>query len=422
MPSRSEGLASIFRNSSYLAVGHIGSVIVRLLYLMILVRFLSPAEYGNLSFGMAWYLTLIVFTYLGHDVILGRGIGRGEQHTEDLLDRTLLQRSIAIGVVSLVSVVAATASDLGKGMLSVLVAFTFAIAGRSLWVWSAWCFTAFGKAKHAILIDLIFRPIEIWCVLAFFLFGERSILGVAAIHAAIWCVQGLLGTALARKAPPRYAQRDVNDKASLLRDGAAGTIYAVGLAWFLQAPVLLFGYFGEAGPVFGHFALAFQLIGHLQVIPYLVGTAALPVLSRSAVRKDGKDRMLALAMLVTVPAAGGILVALAVMVAPPLVIALFGDAYTATATVLIVGLWLLIPLSLAVLMQQFTFAATQRPLLGILAPLAGVVVMALLFGPMTVEQGYIGAIVATGVGMAVWAGIALYSLLRMGFFKPRSVA
>lgn len=421
MLSNFEGLTSIFRNSFHLAAGHAGAVIIRFLYLMVLVRWLSPVEYGKFSYGMSWYLILIVITYLGQDIILGRGIGRGEQHPKQLLDRTLFQRFIAICIVALVSITTATISDRDTGILPTLVAFTFAMAGRSLWIWSVWCLTAFERAKRAVVTDLIFRAIEVLCVLALFLFDEPGIFDVAAIHAASWCLQGSLGAVRARNAVPQHTQVGVNDTVSLWRDGVAGAIYAFGLAWFLQAPVLLFRYFGDPGPTLGHFALAFQLIGHLQVIPYLVGSAALPVLSRSAMRKDGKDRMLALAILAAVPVAGSILVALAAVISPPLIIALFGEAYGDTTAVLLAGLWLLIPLGIAVLMQQFTLAAAQRPFLGVAAPLGGVVVMALLYGHMAAEQGYKGAIIATGVGMTVWAGIVLVSLLRMGFFKPNFV-
>jgi len=422
MAVRFEGLASIVRNATYLSVGHVISVVVRVIYVLTLVRWLSPDDYGKLSYGMAWYLTFIVFTYLGQDIVLSRGIGRGIQNIDTLMNKTLLHRVMAIGVVGVVSIAVATVFEPDARTLTILSVFAGAMAGRSLWIWSAWVLTALEKTKHAVTIDLIFRPIEVLCVLAFVAVHEPSILGIAAIHSASWCVQGLVGAFRARKAMVRPIRVGIDDSVSLFRDGAAGAVYAFGLAWFLQAPVLLFRHFGESGPALGHFALAFQLIGHLLVIPYFLGAAALPILSRSAMRKDGKDRILALAILAGVPVAGGVFVALAAALGPPAVTLLFGPAYAFTADVLVAALWLLIPLGIAVLLHQFTFAASQRTFLGVVAPLAGAIVMTLSYAPMTANQGYKGAILATGVGMTAWAFLVLASLLRIGFFKRRSVA
>lgn len=419
---RFEGLVSIVRNFSHLFIGHIASVVLRFVYLLILVRWISPVDYGKLSYGMAWYLTFIVFTYLGQETVLSRGIGRGIQDAYALLSKTLVQRGIAICIVAFGSIAAAAIGVFGIDMLGVLAVFTLAMSGRSLWMWSASCFVAMERAKSSIAIDLIFRTLEIVCVLGFVAFREPSILGVASIHAASWSVQGAVGTLRAWKAIPRRVGGGVDDSVNLFRDGVAGTAYAFGLAWFLQAPVLLFGHFGDPGAALGHFALAFQLVGHVQVIPYLLGAAALPVLSRSALRRDGKDRMLALAILATVPAVGIVFVALGAMCGPAVITLLFGEEYAFTADVLVPALWLLIPLGIAVMLQQFAVAATQQRLLGTVAPLMGIVVMALLYGPMTASQGYKGAISATGVGMTVWAGLVLGSLLRTGFFQRRSLA
>lgn len=422
MPSRFEGLVSIVRNFSHLLFGHVASVVLRFLYLLILVRWLSPADYGKFGYGMAWYLTLIVFTYLGQETVLSRGIGRGVQDVATLLNKTLVQRGIAICVIGFGSIAAATIGGFDADMLSVLAAFTLAMSGRSLWMWSVSCFIALERTRSPVAIDLAFRALEILCVLGLVSFYEPSILGIAAIHGASWSVQGVVGVWRARKAMPRRIEAGVDDSVNLLRDGTAGAAFAVGLTWFLQAPVLLFRHFGDPGPILGHFALAFQLVGHIQVISHLLGAAALPVLSRSAMRRDGKDRVLALAILAAIPVAGIMVVALGAVYGPAVITQLFGEEYGFTADILVPALWLLIPLGIAVLLQQFAFAATQQILLGTVAPLAGVVVMALLYGPLVASQSYKGAIWATGAGMAVWVCLVLASLLRTGFFRPRSLA
>lgn len=419
---RFEGLKSILRNFTHLSLGHLASIALRFLYLLILVRWLSPDDYGKLSYGMAWYLMFIVFTYLGQETVLSRGIGRGIQDAATLLSKTLVQRVLAIGVVAIGSMAAAIIGGLGIDMLAVLAVFTLAMAGRSLWMWSASCFAAMERVKSSVAVDLMFRTLEILCVVGFFSRYEPSILSVAAIHAAGWSVQGVVGALRAWKAMPRRVGGGVDHSVNLFRDGAAGAAYAFGLTWFLQAPVLLFGYFGDTGAALGHFALAFQLVGHVQVVPFLLGAAALPVLSRSAMRRDGKDRTLALVILATVPVVGIVFVALGALIGPAVITLLFGEEYAFTADVLVPALWLLIPLGIAVMLQQFSVAATQQRLLGTVAPLAGIVVMALLYGPMTANQGYKGAILATGVGMTVWAGLVLGSLLRTGFFRRRSLA
>ena len=76
--------------------------------------------------------------------------------------------------------------------------------------------------------------------------------------------------------------------------------------------------------------------------------------------------------------------------------------------------------SLAVFLQQFAFSAHLSPLRASAPPIAGMVAMAVLFQPLAGTFGYSGAMLATAVGLSIWAVGLLLALYSSGFFASRA--
>jgi O-antigen/teichoic acid export membrane protein len=146
------------------------------------------------------------------------------------------------------------------------------------------------------------------------------------------------------------------------------------------------------------------------------------VLSRSAAREDGKTRIAALATLIGVPAASAVLGLLALWLAAPVTALLFGARYLEAGRILAEAIWLLLPLSLAIGLQQIAFSHRGNLRLASLSTILGILAMAALYAPLTRAMAYHGALLATGIGMAIWAGGLVLTLGKAGILAKRPPA
>lgn len=413
---RAVGIRSVLRNSSFLLGSHALTVLVRIVYIVMLARFLGPDAYGTLNYGMSWYLTLIALTYLGLDVVLAREIGRGHGSVAVLAGTTFGLRigvAIAIAILSGIAALMAEPNPVARDLIVILSA---ALVGRAIWLWCVSVFTAYENTRYVLAIDFWFRPLEVLVVVLVLVLiqsVQMSILAVGIAHAAIWCVQGVVGVfTVLRRVTPIDFRISWHEVGSLLVAGIPGALYILAVAWFMQAPILLFRLLMGTGEDLGHFAVAIQVVGYLVVIPYLAASAALPVLSRSAARGDRKDRSAILAMLFLIPCGGAAIGSLGMMLATPLAVFALGPEYGGAGAVLSEAIWLLIPFSLAVGLQQVVFAHRRHITVVSFSGVLGGATMAVLFAPLTQTLSYRGALIAIGAGMLVWVGGLLISLVR----------
>lgn len=417
---RFAGLRSVARNSAYLLGGQALSILLRAIHVFILVRALAPADYGILNYALSWYLSFIAFTYLGLEVVLSREIGRSRTAVPQLAGATLALRSGAIVIVTFVSIGSALALGTDTITLQLIVILALALVGRSVWLWSASLFTALEEAPLVMRVDLLVRPLELLVLLGYLGLIGPDLVGIASIHALSWCLQGGIGLAIARRRTAFDFSTTQQGALKLLVQGLPGSFYALGMAWFFQLPVLLFGQLEGMGATLGFFALSFQLVGYVQIVPTVIGGAALPVLSRSAARADGKDRLVALALILLVPAGGALIAISGAWWSEPLMSFVFGAPYAPAGDIFAAALWLLIPMCLAVLLQQFVFSSAFRSILGALSPLLGVAAMSACFPLLPGWLDYRGAILAIFIGMSVWVVGTATALIRSGFFSPRA--
>jgi O-antigen/teichoic acid export membrane protein len=415
--ARFSGVQSAARNSAQLIGTHFSSILIRIIYIMILVRSLSPADYGILNYGLSWYLAFIPLTYLGADVVLSRGIARRREAASELLGITLGLRCYAIVLVVVASIVLAGAVENDGQVRSLLLLFSVALIGRSLWMWGMSAFTAFEEARVIMQLEIMFRVLEVGALIVFLTTAQVSLVGIAIIHVGSWCLQGAVTIAEVRRRHKVHLRQPDGRWIVVLRDGIPGAIFAIAAAAFFQLPVILFRQVEGTSMSLGYFALALQLVASLQIIPYAIATASLPVLSRSAARGDGKDRAAVLLLVAVIVLAGAVLATGASFFVSPLVEGLFGARYASAAILLSDALWLLIPISISMLLQQILFSNSIRSKLGAAAPLLGVTAMVILFPRLTLAAGHSGAFLAMAIGISIWLLCTASVLIRAGFFS-----
>lgn len=423
------GLYGVLMNFLHIFGSHVVSTGFRIVYIIVIARFLAPSEYGLINYGMAWYLSFICLTYLGLDVVLGREIGRGrvagESHPDaaGLAGTTLAIRGIAAVCVAIFSVVSAFIVEPSVEARTLIMVFSVALVGRAVWLWCTSVFTAFEKTRAVLVLDLVFRPVEVLVSLAFLMWWmPGNIIALAVVHASLWCLQAAIGWALiVRRVTGLVMWGSFRRAIGLMRSGIPGAIYTLGIIWFLQAPTVLFRLVDGLGAELGQFSLTMQIVGYLQVIPYLLGSAALPALSR-AIARDGQQGRAAAGLMiggltgvsVAVAGAGG-------WVIEPLIDLVFGSAYRPAGTLLIEAIWLLVPISLAIGVHQAVLSKSGGVLVVSVAVFAGIAVMGASFVPLTRAYSGEGALLSTGLGLSVWALGGCIAVFRSGILR-RSTA
>jgi len=413
------GIRAAVRNSGYLLGSQLASLLLRIPYVLILVWWLAPAEYGILTYSMSWYLVFIPLTYLGADVVLSREIARDKDVAPTLIGTTLKMRCVAVLAVSITSAIVCLAIESEPQARILILILTAALAGRSFWMWGLAVLTALENARWIARLEIGFRSLEILAVLAYFLFVGMSLEAIAIVHATIWCLQAATTFAVIRELHPIAFRHSRLTSGKVLRDGVPGAIFAIAMTAFFQLPVVLYRQVEGTGDSLGYFALAFQLIAYLQLAPYMFALGSLPALSRSAAREDGKDRSAALSLTFMIPLAVAVLAILARWISEPVVEAIFGTRYVSAANVFAEALWLLIPMSLAMLLQQIVFARKIHAALGVAAPLLGVTTMAASFPALTHALDQSGSLIAVALGFSVWLACIAAELARAGFFTTR---
>ncbi|QEX15791.1 hypothetical protein FRZ44_10780 [Hypericibacter terrae] len=415
----SPGLSSILRNFGFLLGSQMLTTLIGCGYAILLARLLGPDLYGTLTYGYSWYLTFITLTYLGLDMVLAREVGRDPARAPSLAGSTLALRAAIATLVAILSAVAGCVFEPNQTARPLILVLSGALLGRAIWLWCSSAFVAFEVTRRQLPIDLFFRPLEFVIVmLTLWFLAPQNILAIGIIHATLWWMQAAVGVFIVARKVTRIDFTGLSAKAlRLIGTGVPGAIYTMTVTWFLQAPIVLFRQIAGVGDTLGHFALSMQITGYLLTIPYLVGSVALPVLSRSAVRDDGKTRSAARAMLVAIPAVGAALSLLGTWLAPSLTSLVFGLEYLQAGRILGEAIWLLIPISLAIGLQQVLFSCRANLGLASIFSIVGIVAMVALYAPLARAFSYHGALLATGIGMSIWAGGIALALVTAGILS-----
>ncbi len=418
------GIRSVLRNFGYLFGSQVLAILIGGFYAVFLARLLGPDLYGTLAYGFSCYLTLIALTYLGLDVVLARGVGREPGTAPALTGSTLALRAIAAAVASILLVAMVFVGEPDLVARELIYVLSAALLGRAIWLWCGSVFVAFENARHVLQIDLVFRPLEVLAVAFTLLFlAPKSIVAVGVVHTAFWWLQAAIGLIIVlKRITPIDFRASCGQARRLLVEGLPGALYTLTVIWFLQSPTVLFRQVAGTGDALGHFALSIQIIGYLLTVPVLVGGVALPVLSRSVARGDDKARTAAVAMMICIPTVGVVLGVLGVWLAPPLTTLIFGDRYLPTGRILGEAIWLLTPMSLATSLQQVVFSYSRNMWIASGSTILGVVAMAALYSPLTKALSYHGALLATGIGMTIWAGGLVIALIKGGILAKRPEA
>lgn len=396
------GIRSIASNSLQLMAKNIVVYLVRFLYVAIVARFLGPELYGLLVYGQTWYLVFLPFAFMGLQLAISRLIGRDNSRAREISTQTLSLRILASVLTALVCAGSGWLLVDSREVALLITVFSIALVFRSLAQWANEIFNAFESSWRTLRQESLFRSVEVVLGILVLVSGGGIYL-LAFVHSMVWLLQALRGIYLVHR---EYTGIHIDLSLGRLKPVLLMAIPFLAGAfltnWELQGAIILFHNHAGEGQASGSFALAIQIMIILSVLFASITIAALPVLSRSAQRKDHKD-LLFVDTLMRAGFLGCAMVGIAGMaLGPSLVIRIFGEQYLLAARLIGPALWCLLPFSLASTLTAFTIARGYY-YLSPACHLAGAVVLTVSLPILVAEWGATGGIIAAGLGLGTSA-------------------
>lgn len=411
------GIRSITRNSMYLMGSQWVNMAVRLCYVILIARWLGPKLYGIFNYAMSWYMVLLPLSGLGLGVILSHEIPRTFGHPRTVLSRTFTLRVISLFFFAFLCALSGLFLETNGEAKILLLVFSTALMGRSLATWTSSVFTAHESSQYAFFFHSLSRVAELLGSLVYLLLGG-GLTGLAVIHSLTWWFEGWIGFLWIRKMyAPVWFEGTWKDLKPYLHRGFYTCICSVSFIFLLQGSLILYRSIAGLDEGMGQLALAVQALILMSSLPAYLTAGALPVLSRSALRGDGKSRFFAESMLRATIIGGSALGLTGLALAPRLIVTLFGSSYGEAGTLLGWIFWLLIPLA-AVTVATGLFQSRGEYTIPALFGVLAVAVLLILIHPMISAAGRAGTIGALGIALLVQSTGLAAAMKRSGHLDP----
>jgi O-antigen/teichoic acid export membrane protein len=394
------GLKSIIRNASYLIGGQGINIIARAIYAIALSRYLGPELYGLFNYGLSWYLILLPATILGLDVLMSREIGKNHTKGIETISHVFSVRLIITTLISTLSILTVWLVETNIDVKVLITILTFALFGRSIYVWAKGTLTAIESTKHAFKLDAIIRPGEVLIGILILIAGG-GVIELALAHTISWWIQGLLSLRIIRYLEPNIKLK-YNSKIiiSILRQSIPLGIVSILIIWFVQGPIIMFRSIEGFTPELGQVTLIIQIFIMFSSIPNSIGNAAMPVLTRALIRQDGKAEIFIDGMMRISIVLGGFVSIFLISQGDQLVTLVFGEQYISAGQLLGFMTLILIPYSCANTISRFHMAEGKYTPVA-KATIYGALLFTLTYYPSVYFFGLFGIIVSMGAGLVI---------------------
>ncbi len=407
------GIKSIIVNAGQLMSARLLTQTVRVVYVIVLARYLGPEVYGLFAYAQSWYMAFLPVTMFGLGAIISREVGRHRERGAGTVRQVAFIRVLASIFGAAACALIGWFVDLDPAARQLILVFALALVGRTLATTAEEIFSAYERSRYILRQEAVFRPLEVVAGLAVLVLGGGAV-DVALIHSGVWWLQAASGLYLVHRNLVTFRSEATMRGFKLLLGQAVKVGFAGILsAWLLHGPLVLFRHVAESPASLGQLALTIQALAILCTVPWAISRAALPVLSRAAARQDGKDLYFADVMTrigFIMGAAAGIS---GLALGPWLVLAIFGESYLPAGHLLGIAFWLLVPLTAATSASQVLIAHGRFAWLSVSAGIGALTLTASL-PPLAGALGPQGALLATGLGLSAWAVCILWQLVESG--------
>jgi len=414
----SNGIRSIARNSGHLIARNLVVYVLRFVYITICARILGPEIYGLLVYGHTWYLVFLPFAQMGLQSAISRIVGRNRTKSQELLAQTLSLRLVASILAALSCGLIGWFVSPDSDVRNIVVVFSIALAGRSISEWTTEVFNAFESSVYTLRQDSIFRILEIILGLTILMSGG-GVIELALVHGLIWWVQAGWGLYIVHH---RFSSVHIDLTLASLKPVLvmAFPFLLAGLfsTWEHQGPIILFHNTIVDVALAGEFSLCMQILFILFAMLYPVIVAALPVLSRSVIHRDGNDLVFTDIFIRASFLLGAVVGLAGMSLGPVLVPLVFGQKYPVAGELLGPLFWCLVPYAVAAPLSAIAIARGHF-YIPALAHLGGVLILSVSLPLLVTRWGIWGGVTAVFLGMLIPAVIFLYYAFHHNWLEFR---
>lgn len=340
------GAKSALVNTLFLSASNVFGLLVKAVYVGVLASALGPELYGLFAYALAFYVLFLPLANFGLSGILIREIGSQRVGKRDLVNSLYAVRLLLLIVtVAGYGIVSALIEDEPQ-TLTIKLILVFALVGRSLSLWNEGVFTGLEKTQETLKLQGVWRTTEALIGIALLTWGA-GLVAIVVVHALSWVLQAGIGQMRSSNLLGGYSP-SLSLAGFLKVAHQAWPLAAAGVlvSWSLQGPIVLFRNFGDS-EMLGQMALGYQVFGFLMIIPTSLGTASLPVLTRSVDRGDKKDEIYLSVTFRASLLVSGLIGCVVMALAGPFFQLVFDDRYELAAELAGYFIWLLAPFSIA---------------------------------------------------------------------------
>lgn len=394
----SSGIISIVKNTFYLMITRATASFFKVIYAIALAKYLGPELYGMFNVGVSWYLLFLPISLLGLDSILIREIGRNKGNSLKLIANSLAIRSTSSLFIAITSFFIGYLLENDPTAKILLFIFSIALFGRGLSLWVNSIFTANEASFYVFKLETSFRLLEIILGLIALSLGG-SVISLALIHAISWVIQGFFGFYLVRKYFISTSfSCEFKPILALISQGFPFVLAGLLSSWLLQGGIFIIRAFEEYSISLGMYTLGLQALLILGGVFSELGKAALPVLSRSFDRGDGKGEYYVDVILRSSFLIGGGLSICGLTIGPELIEWVLGPSYLPVTRLLPWFLFFIIAYFLMNNLNSVIVSMGQYNNV-VWAVLCGSLIFTVLAWPLYLKFGELGVVWATGLGL-----------------------
>ena len=392
---------------------------LRTIYVIVVARILGPELFGLISYGQAWYLSFLPFCMLGLGAIVLREVSVNREQGKIVANQVIAIRIVSISIVTISCLVIGLWVNKDWQTRQLLSVFSFALAGRAVWLWCENMFQAYEDAYSKLRIERLLRPLELIVGISLACLTQNAFL-IATGHTIVWVIQSISGYIMVnKKLQSIRPDWDIPSMIRLVRQGLPMGMAVALDGLMLQLVYVIYKFNGADHSNIANLSIGIQGLIILTSIFSATNQAILPALSRTVQRGEKKDiiylRYSAQISLVF----GALAATTAAFIGEPLVSCLLGNGYQQTGKYLYIILWILIPYTIKSSISSL-FLAMGKFHYTLLMNFGGLLSMILFLYLLTL-YGFVGVISSILLGYSLAVIIGLFILHQCGRLSLFSV-
>ncbi len=404
------GIKKYAANTAWALVAKVLSVLISFAVTIYLVRYLGPEHYGNLSYAVSFVGIFSVISSLGIDSVLYRELIMYPEKRNLYLGSAFILKLIAGFVASTITILSAflfSVDDVSRFII-IILAGTLIFNALNVVIYE---FQADVKQKYPSLVSLcvifILNILKLWVI-----FSDQGILYIGVILLLESILYALLFAYIRVKYYGSLFKWRYDHKTALaiLRDSWPFIFIALFTSIYARIDQVMLKHLIDSRAV-GIYDAAVRIAEVWLFVPGIIASSLFPAIlnGKKTTIFEYKKRLLTLTGFLVVLAT--IIAGLTSLIARPLMLAIYGPAFSESANVLLIYIWSGVFVSVSIVFQYFLLAENKRKII-FLSSLGTMILNVLLNMLLIPSFGITGAAFATLISYAILV-VPIILILRL---------